>query len=252
MSVSKAVHFRSKDSIIEGYLNRKVPAFAVFQQGQFIFKYEGQSLEEGEQLLDSWIDMLDNDRSAAIYTVCVYEDLKEGTKIKSNTPYDGSFNFRLYDQAAGYLPPDRYNVYQSQGGNVKALLDKFEAQQQEIERLREELEERDKEPENKLGMIGEILKHEQFGPIAVGLIERLTNTVLDNVLGKEGTTGNQERPPIRKISGIAVDERTLTAVARLGELVEDVPGLLEQLIKLAESKPKQFEFYRSMLSSMKL
>jgi hypothetical protein len=253
--VSKSVHFRNEEQVLEAYRNRDVPAFAVWQDKQFLFKYEGDSIEDGETQLKSWVDMLAQNQSSAIYTVCVYEDWEAGTKIKDTTPYDGSFNFRLYDNPSGYLPPQQYVQYQQQGGSLKVLLDKMSAQQQEIERLKSVIDQGGEgdEEDNALGIVGKLLEHPVLGPALQPLIQRLAGGIADVVLGKDEGEGVPAQ--VRRISGVAIengDARLVSAIERLQKQVDDLPALLEKLALLAEKKPTQFLFYKQMLQSMKV
>jgi hypothetical protein len=252
-TLSKSVHFRGEEQVIEAYKNRGVPAFALWQDKQFLFKYEGNKLDEGEALLSTWIEMLVTNQSSAIYTVCVYEDLKPGQKIKDKTPYDGSFNFRLFDNPSGYLPPQQFQQYQQQGGNVKVLLDKMNAQQSEIERLKMIIEEgaAGDEEEDSLGMVGKILEHPVLGPALQPLIQRLGGSIADLIVGKGGEPGEQQQTQMRRISGIEISDQQLSdAIEKLQQYVEDLPAVLEKLALIAEKQPKQFAFYKQMLFAM--
>lgn len=252
-TLSKSVHFRGEEQVIEAYKNRGVPAFALWQDKQFLFKYEGCKIDEGVEFLSTWIDMLVANQSSAIYTVCVYEDLKPGQKIKDKTPYDGSFNFRLFDNASGYLPPQQFQQYQQQGGNVKVLLDKMNAQQSEIERLKMIIEGAagDDSDEDSLGMVGKILEHPVLGPALQPLIQRLGGSIADLIVGKGNETGDGQPIQMRRISGIEIsDQRLSDAIEKLQQYVEDLPMVLEKLALIAEKQPKQFAFYKQMLFAM--
>ena len=49
MAFSKAVQFRGIKNVVKAYESKKVPAWGLFQQTQFLEKYEGDNLEEGAQ-----------------------------------------------------------------------------------------------------------------------------------------------------------------------------------------------------------
>ena len=247
---SKSVQFRSAEQVLEAYESRNVAAFAIWQGKQFLFKYEGDSLEEGAGLLSKWVEMLESNESSAIYTVCVYEELPANGKIKDNTPYDGSFNFRLQNTPSGYLPPQQYVNYQQHGGNLKVLLDKLQAQQTQIEHLQQQLNEPEEEEENSLGMVGKLLEHPVLGPVISPLLEKLANGIAEKIVGNDEPAAN-----LRRVSGIGdseADQRILNALQQLEKNVTDLPAVLEKLALLSEKRPAQFRLYLGMLTSMKL
>lgn len=86
-----SIQFRGIDGILNAFDNRGVPAWSLWQGKQFLIKgYDREPLQ-------AFLGALMEGGSNAIYTLKVYEDLTEDEvkKIKSNTPDDGSFNFRL-------------------------------------------------------------------------------------------------------------------------------------------------------------
>ena len=88
-----SVQFFGADNVIKAAENRKCPAWAIFQGKQFLFKYEGSDLNESQDFLEKILENLQD--SVSVYTIRFYE---EAVKIKENTPYDGSFNFRMLEE----------------------------------------------------------------------------------------------------------------------------------------------------------
>src|SRR4029077_12155374 len=97
-TVGKSVQFRGIDTAVDAYKNQDVPKWGLFQGTQFLSKYEGSNIQEGAELLEAFLRALDlRTADNCTYTLCVYDGLPDGEKIRSNTKYDGSFNFRLVD-----------------------------------------------------------------------------------------------------------------------------------------------------------
>jgi hypothetical protein len=83
MSTGKSVQFHTLENVLNAYQLRDVPAFAIYQGTQLMVKYEGTDIDEGSALLEQFLQMLQN--SAAIYSLCVYEEFSG--KINNKTAY---------------------------------------------------------------------------------------------------------------------------------------------------------------------
>lgn len=94
MAVSSSCQFYGIESVMHAYTRRGVPAWAIWNNRQFMFKCEADDLVTGEQELRAILDMIAG--SVATYTLCVYE-VPQGkpVRITSKTENDGSFNFQL-------------------------------------------------------------------------------------------------------------------------------------------------------------
>lgn len=233
--MSASVHFKGIDNILNAYEQRNVAAWSLWQGSQFLFKYEGTNISEGAQALNDILDRLAQS-SNAIYTLKVYEELPGG-KIKDKTPHDGSFNFRLN--------VDSQEITNSQYGairNQNAILEKLERLEQ---RMNEKEEEGGDEPENKLGLIGEILND----PGVSQIVQPLIGPLLNKLFGLAGVTPQM---PMRSISGIS-DEAAATLNEAIRILKDADPKLPEHLMKLAtlsKESPDSFKFLLQTLDGM--
>lgn len=90
-----AIQFVGREQVLKAFDSRDAVRWSFWQGKQMLFKYDGDSATESRTDLASWLDMM-TDRTGAIYTLKVYEELSPTAKIKSTTPDDGSFNFKLY------------------------------------------------------------------------------------------------------------------------------------------------------------
>lgn len=91
MAVSSSIQFFGRDAALQAFEHRQVEVWSLWQGRNLLTK------GEGAQQLAEYLDMIANGGTNAIYTVKVYEDLNDVKKVKSNTPDDGSYNFRLND-----------------------------------------------------------------------------------------------------------------------------------------------------------
>lgn len=226
--MASSIQFKGIDGVIEAYENRGVAAWSLWQGKQFMFKYEGHSIEEGAQQLQATLELLAQSTNA-IYTLKVYEELTGG-KIKSNTPDDGSFNFKINgDEQA--LTQSQYTSYRNSNEIVQRLAD--------IEdRLNQQEEKYEPEP-SRLGFIGEILSDPGLQPIVQPLIAKIFGTAAPS------------RMPRAAINGINDDERVLSEA--ITELKKHDTRLHEHLAKLAaiaKENPQSFNFLLTTLDSM--
>ena len=240
MTPARHVQFKDIESVLDAYTNWDIPAFAIWCGKQFQFRYCEKSMTDGKAFLANWLQMLyDNGAgSAAIYTLCVYEDLPDDGKIKSNTAYDGSFNFRLNEYPSGYV--------QGQPGGMNALVS-------EINALKKKLAEKEEEEEEDntygLGKLGLILQHPAIEP----LVPALTNKVMDWVLNEDKTPAK-----VTRISGITMpdnmpkDPQEILKQA-LDILYKEDPEFEKTLWKIARmsiSQPKKFKIYMQTFKLM--
>lgn len=217
VNTSRSIQFTDVDSVVTAYLTKKTPRFGLFQGGQFLFKYEGNNLQEGSEQLQAFIEMLA--QSAAIYTVAVYEE-HEG-KINSRTPYDGSFNFRLQQDTVPY----------NNGGVAVRQL------QEKILLLEEKLSLEEPEEKSQLDSIGEVLMHpvtQMFLPV-VGKIFGIDLNAAAAAMQGHQVAGAQ-------VAGIPANAQTLQeCIEVLERNGMDVEEILHKLAVTASTNPHKFK-----------
>jgi len=224
MNTGKTVQFRTPGSVIAAYTARDCPAFAIWAGKQFLFKYDGSDIEAGAEYLSGVLELLQG--SAGIYTLAVYED---GGSIKSNTPYDGSFNFRFLDESSDYKHGSTLIAQQNE------RLDRLEKM------LIEQAAGAHDDDSGGLGQLGRILEN----PI----VQQLVPVVLPKILGLLGlgdqvpAESAQHLAPVQKIAGIPETDRDRT----LRESIEvlnrhvDIYDVLHWLAVLSSTNPVQFK-----------
>jgi len=239
MQSGKSVQFQSINNVVDAYNMREVPAFSIYQGKQLLIKYEGDDISEGSQLLNNFLVMLQE--SAAIYTLCVYEEFTG--KINDKTPYHGSWNSRFNAAPAGY-----------QQGSVA-----LQGIQREMQELREEMsrkavqeeiednQEQDADPVvDMMDKINGIISH----PIVEKLIPVLLNA-FNLGSAQLQPAGNNQQPAI--MAGIhspdaVLDPKLIRAVNAMITADPDAETALITLGQLAETDAKKF---KAVLSYMK-
>lgn len=271
--INKAVQARDVESVIELYQNRKTPAFGIMQCGAMLLSYSGDSMDEGEQILQQALELYYDSEETAVYSLMAYDtDELNGKKINSKTPNNGSINFRFHDinfpstrRSQGVVP---YRGREDNGNSE--LLQEVKAMRLELQALKDEQKDTGEE-ESKLGIVGEIISHPAIEPLMPAIINRFMDWL-------EGPKKQEEQPHSvsmyrtdnppggnrAKISGIPeaalnnIAGTTLSFPAKTAAAIEiltrhiDFCDTIERLALMAEKQPLKFKMYMGMFKSMKL
>lgn len=212
--MAQSVQFIGVEETIKAFQNRDVEAWSIWQSNQFMFK--GLGLDE----LKSTLNMLYSNGSQAIYSLRVYEDVKDVKKIKSTTSDDGSFNFRL-------------NRLDYEGGNPGSrestnnlILSKLTALEAKFEALESEDEEKDNNDD--FGMIGRIISHPSIAPAVPAIIQGIVQSFTKNI------------PPSRQIAGVTNDAELEKVVLELKKHDPDLTLHLNKLLQIAQTNNTLF------------
>lgn len=229
MAVGKSVQFNNVENVVGAYHLRQVPAFSIMQGNQFMVSYDGQDMDEGETLLREFCNMIS--QSAAIYTICVYEEFTG--KINAKTPYHGSFNFRFN----GLTEFQKVNGLDSIHSELRAMNERIE--QLSREKIKEEIEEdeTDNSAMGTMDKIAGILSHplvQQLAPVIIGMITKNNGMEKNNELIEN------------KISGVPgmqseISENLYNALCEMMVVVPDVEKHLIKLGNLAKNNPDKFK-----------
>ena len=234
MAFSKAVQFRGIKNVVKAYKNKAVPAWGLFQQTQFLEKYEGDDVDEGATLLQDYLEALDqrsNDNNT--YTLCVYEIVK-GSKINSATKFDASFNFRLADTIEDHLSSKMSGVYE----------DRIRGLEEKINQLTEPEPEEMTPQEKMWAMVGKIMEHPQIQQAiatrVLGFVDSLGNILSGVKPGQRAAIGTvtsnstvmDENAKLQQAVNIlvTVDAQLGTHLLKLAEVAQADPAKYEQLI----------------------
>jgi hypothetical protein len=111
-----SVQIFGRSAAVTAFRNTDCINWALLQGKQLLFKYEGHDINEGGTMLDGLLKMIaESSGSDAVYVLRWYEreDKPEKKpaaknakplpkfKVYESTPYDGSFNFKLFDDEGG-------------------------------------------------------------------------------------------------------------------------------------------------------
>ena len=91
--MSTTVQLEGIEAVVTAYASRKIPCFAILQGRNLNFSYDGDSLEEGVEMLEQWLTAIQ--KSKATYTIKFIKHSDIKGEIRANTPDVGALNFRL-------------------------------------------------------------------------------------------------------------------------------------------------------------
>ena len=178
MSTSSAVHFRGLETALHAFQNRKAKGWAVFNNRQFLASDFAASDDLAAASLESFLSMMDQPANVAVYTIKVYEELPKGeTKRKSNTPDDGSFNFRFNSEGVAGMPTI------GAAGNYE-MMQFLKRMDDRLLKL-EDTEPIESEPEQKsmLGQIREVLELPGVQAIVSGIFQKIAGGAAPSLAG---------------------------------------------------------------------
>lgn len=224
MQTGRSVQFNHIENVISAYELRAVAAFSIYQGKQLLLKYEGESIEQGAALLNEFLPNLSG--SAAIYTLCIYEEFTG--RINDKTPYHGSYNFKFIENTPSYNQSS--TMLQGVESKINALSEKLD--RLEVER---ELSTDDNALQG-MDRIGQILSHP--------LIEKLMPVVMGFIQPKEETKKlpaamagiNRENYDISRelkeavLSMLAATNESEQALIKLGAVAKKDPGKFKNLL----------------------
>lgn len=246
MGVSSSIQFRGMDQVMAAFINRDAECWSMWAGKQFLFK------GFGEDTLQTILTALcENSGSNAIYTIRVYEDITDPKKIKSNTPDDGSFNFRLNEE--NMVNGSGLTVGQTYG--LAGQLLELKNQIQEMKALPPAAVEPEEEEKTIGSVIMDVIsnpsKAQQWAEIIRGLFAPATAnfpaaTVIRQTPAVMGNTTPVNAAPQN------LDEKLERISAALDILGRNDPKICEHLEKLAEISTKKPVQFSSLLATLEL
>ena len=241
----RSVQFTTADQVLAAYKSRAVPDFTIYQDKQYLFKYDGADLEAGEDYLSELLAHLCN--SAAIYTLKVYEDGHD--KINDKTAHDGSFNFR-FQEVPVYSTPGHGAI-----NGIGKISEEIALLRSELQELRESGNEGERNDDDNgvMGMVNQVLSHPAIMPLIPVLVNKLfadkpAAPAVPAVAGPGMSVGQ-----LNRVSGLpAADKKRIDqALTILSDQVADLPAVLEKLAWLSQNNKPMFDMALNMLHGMK-
>lgn len=234
------------EDIKAGYqMYQESPFYAVFERanggsgttkpGRLLFSFkDGDRDKEGWQLLEQNLRVLANTAPTLPHIIQFYDDIGKKDRIDSNTPYTGSFTFRM--QKADSFTPAINGIGAATSPADMSFLNYLQTElrlekeanqdlRQEVQELEEELEEYRHQPEGKEigGIIGHVGEAGNKYPWIADIIKDWS-TVIKHTF--TGAAGRQQQPS--HISGIdntgPPDQRVNNAIKVLVQWYADEYG----------------------------
>lgn len=244
--MSTSVQLEGIEAVINAYMSRGIPAFAIFQTRNLNFSYEGNDLSEGAELLVSWLTAIQ--QSKATYTIKFYRsgDIKD--LIRNNTPDVGALNFRLNLDPVGGRSIGEVPYYMEQ--RIKDL----EKQNQELKEMLEADSGEDPGQENNIiGTIKQLSEIPGFSEVVTGIIGMVTGVFNKSAI--PATIGNVplHTKTMQPQEQTEVTEQEITRAAsafvHIRAAVPDALELLEKLAMKAQSDPAGLAKQLSMVKT---
>jgi len=253
--IGSAIQFYGASQVIQAAQNRKCPGWAVFQNRQFLFKFEENDVDASLNMLQQTLECLQV--STALYTIKFFEH--EGNKllkIKENTQCDGSFNFRLVEEDERQ---QRNEMYRSGSNKVLEKLQIIEDRLLQIENGTVEVEEEDNTLQGQIvGMLKEPARLTEFinalssaksllgiGPAAPSYVGNINRAGQIPAMAPPGGEDPQQN--------LSIEEQQRLGIA-LNTLLSYDPKIvdhMEKLAAMASANTDQFKFLLSMLEMQK-
>lgn len=237
-----SLQFIGIDQIVKAFNYRQAELWAIFDGRRLIHK------GEGADALREFLDMIAGSQTTATYILKIYDDLDDAKAIKSNTPDDGSFNFKLHQyQGSGEGGIVRRHYGDPVQAEILARLDGIEGKISGVGEPGED-------DEDGFG--------EQLQTAVIGMLQdpnKLKNFL--DIFRSSAPTGGALTGPYRPASvgsanpgsgspaapTLGGQPLTAESLQRIGDIIETLarhdPNIVEhldKLAKLAERSPKKF------------
>jgi hypothetical protein len=160
---SGAVQFRGVDKILRAYEFQKIPMWAIFYGNDLFTKYETErgdvpDMETGKALLKEVLESMDDDSGISTYKLRVYDGVKNGDKVKSNTPYDASFNFSVLKRDQGSYYENRSRREEDRDNEIASLKAMVETLTKQLNEEDDEDDQEEEKPDGIMGVLSGIMK----------------------------------------------------------------------------------------------
>lgn len=260
-----AVQFWGIKSVVRAYENMQCAAWSMLQGKQFLFKYEGDDLAQGGQELEQLLQSVEGHSSTeAIYTLRVYDETslqrsktgpnKGKAKIYIDTPFDGSFNFRLTEG------DERSEAGR---GGYRVLSDRMDKMEELIKAaIAKRNDQDDQDDTEEMGGLAGVVKQLTDMPEIKAAIAGKVVQLMDRFLGNgpvqplariAGPDANAEAPaapaPAANVHSINV-QKLNSALVVLAQIDPNLADNLTKLAELAKRDPAQYHGLVAMLQKL--
>lgn len=225
--------------------SRAIEAWSVWCGKQFLNK------GWGSQDLQSFLEALLKGATNAVYTLKVYEDISKEdqvTKIKANTPDDGSFNFRLNGEEMA-MTGAMVGTHNSTNARYSELERRMTALEEYL--VNKAKEEEQEEPESIGSVLIDVLKDPSKVSKYVDVIQAILNPNRTPPMpNSPGQVVPMQAARVGNTETQSQEEKLNRLAAAIDSLEKSDPKLIEHLEKLAalaQKDPGQFSMLISLL-----
>jgi hypothetical protein len=267
-----SVQIFGKMAAVKAFRNTDCINWALLQGKQLLFKYEGNDQNLGGTQLEELLKMIsESSGSDAVYTLRWYErddipETKPGKpvravpkfKIYESTPWDGSFNFKLFNNEGGEYSSKERNYQELTA--MKAEFDEMKTLLKELIKTRnQEDEELDREKNSGIaGIFSSLIEMPEVKSAIAGKVVELFHGVTNKI-------GSYLDPNVRnvpaKIAGSDVAPEPIqmppdqvqklnSALTILAQVDPQLPDNLLKLAGIAQKDPSQYKMLIGMLNKM--
>ena len=268
-----SVQIFGRTAAIKAFRNTQCMNWSLLQGRQLLFKYEGGDLNEGGNQLDELLKMIaESSGSDAVYTLRWYErdeppekKPKPGAKqvarvlpkmkIYESTPFDGSFNFKLFgDESSGHSNSARYNEVQAMKQEMAEIKTMF---QEFVKKANQDDADDEGKASGIAGFLNGMLEVPEIKAAIAGKVVQLFN----GVTGKIGSMLDPSHQLPAKIAGPepavqpiqmsqADVDKLNSALTILAKADPDLPDHLTKLSSIARDNPAMYNSLIGMLNKM--
>lgn len=267
-----SVQIFGKTAAVSAFKNVDCINWALLQGKQLLFKYEGSDQNAGGTQLEQLLKMIsESSGSDAVYTLRWYEreDIPEAKpgrtvkplpkfKIYENTPWDGSFNFKLFNNEGGEYSSKERNYQELT--TMKAEFDEMKTLLKDLIKKKNQDDEEDDREKNSgiAGMFNSLIEMPEIKAAIAGKVVQLFHGVT-NKIGSYLDPNAKALPA--KIAGSDVPAEPIqmpadqvqklnTALTILAQVDPQLPDNLLKLSTIAQNDPAQYRMLVGMLNKM--
>jgi hypothetical protein len=243
---SNTVAFRGTPAVVGAYEANDMTGWAIVCGKDIMFAYEGESVEDGAEMLREVLTNMSKGSSTAAYSLRCYKLTGKQLEITSATAYHRAFPFKLYEE-------EDMNPFEAGRRHYKQEADeRLQKMQEQIDLLMKMNMEDDSEPdepEGVNGFIAGVMKDPMIKQVLAGALAGIVRKFvpmpeMPAMVAGVGPCGTAE---VQSVLEAGQPEKVQQAV---NILCAQDPKLGDDLMKLATialNNPGQFSFLLNML-----